>query len=183
MRTPFLIGETIYLRPLESEDGPQAARWFQAAEIGGRFASGLPMSEEAGRRHLEGLTRDERQVGLAVALRADDKLAAAIRLYSLQPQRRSGGYRLAVDPAARGGGRIAVEATRLVLAYVFESLNLNRLWIHEFAFDQAARKRFGKLGFVEEGVLRQEAWRDGRYEDVVVMAMLREEWDRRVRTR
>jgi len=183
MRTPFLVGETIYLRPLEPDDGPDAARWFRETEIGGRFGSGLPMSEEAGLRYMEGLARDERQVGMAVARRADDKLVAAIRLHSLRPQRRSGGYRLALDPAARGAETIAVEATRLVLAYVFETLNLNRLWLHGLAADQAVRKRFAKLGFTEEGVLRQEAWCDGRYQDVVVMAMLREEWDRRARTR
>ena len=183
MKTPFLVGETIYLRPLEPEDGPDAARWFRDVEIGGRFGSGLPMSEEAGRRHVEGLTRDERQVGMAVALRADDKLVAAIQLYSLQPQRRSGGYRLALDPAGRGAEKIAVEATRVVLAYAFETLNLNRLWLQVLAADRVARKRFAKVGFVEEGVLRQEAWRDGRYEDVAAMAMLREEWDRRAKTR
>lgn len=183
MRTPFLVGEAIYLRPLETDDGPDAARWFRQAEIGGRFATGLPLSEESGRRHVEALTRDERQVGMAVARRADDKLVAAIRLYGLQPQRRSGAYRLALDPAARGAEKIAAEATRLVLAYAFETLNLNRLWLHGFAADRVARKRYAKLGFVEEGILRQEAWRDGGYEDIVVMAMLREEWDRLARSR
>ena len=183
MRTPFLVGSTIYLRPLEPEDGPATARWFREAEIGGRFAPGLPMSDEAGRRLVEALTRDERQVAMGVARRTGDRMVAAVRLYSLQPQRRSGGYRLAIDPAVRGAEKVAAEATRLVLAYAFETLNLNRLWLHDFATDQAARKRFAKLGFVEEGTLRQEAWRNGNYEDVVVMSMLREEWDRLARSR
>jgi diamine N-acetyltransferase len=183
MRTPFLVGKTIYLRPLESDDGPNFARWSREAEIGGRFDSGFPVGEESGRRLVEAVARDEHQVGMAVARRADDKLVATLRLHSLQPQRRSGAYRLALDPEARGAERIAVEATRLVLAYAFETLNLNRLWLHEFATNQAARERWAKRGFVEEGILRQEAWREGRYEDVVVMSILREEWDRRARTR
>ena len=178
MRTPFLVGETIYFRPFEPGDGADVARWFRERELSGRFASGLPMSEEAAARFVEGLARDERQVGVAVARRADDKLVGAIRIHSLQPQRRTGGYRLALDSAARGGEKIAQEATRLVLAYVFETLGLNRLWLHEWAGDETARRRFAKAGFTEEGVLRQEAWKDGAYEDVVVMAILREEWDR-----
>jgi RimJ/RimL family protein N-acetyltransferase len=179
VRMPFLVGETIYFRPLEPGDGVDAARWFRERELGGRFGSGLPMSEEAAVRHVESLTRDERQVGVAVARRADDKLVGAIRIHSLQPQRRSGAYRLALDPAARGGERIAMEATRLVLAYVFETLGLNRLWLCESAGDETARRRFAKAGFTEEGILRQEAWKNGAYEDVVVMAILREEWERR----
>ncbi|HET9950683.1 MAG TPA: GNAT family protein [Candidatus Eisenbacteria bacterium] len=180
MKTPFLVGETIYLRPLESEDGPEVAAWFREAEFGGRFANGLPVSEEAARRQIETLTRDERQIGLAVALRADDRLVGAVRLYRLSPQRRSGGCRLALAPASsfRGAAAAAREVTRLVLAYAFDTLNLNRVYVHLPASDHAARTRYAAAGFREEGILRQEAWRDGRYEDVAVLALLREEYGR-----
>ena len=179
MKTPFLVGETIYFRPLEPGDGLDAARWFRERELSGRFATGFPMNDEAGLRQVESLTRDERQVALAVAHRADDKLVGALRIYSLQPQRRSGGYRLALDPAIRGAEKVALEATKLVLAYAFETLGLNRVWLQEPAGDKALRRRFAKAGFTEEGVLRQEAWKDGRYEDVVVMGILRAEWEAR----
>lgn len=183
MKTPFLVGATIYFRPLEPGDGVDAARWLRLYELGGRFASGLPMSEEGGQRHVESLTRDERQVAMAIARRADNNLLGVIRIYNLQPQRRSGGYRLALDPEAPGAEKIAVESTRLVLDYVFETLGLNRLWLHELAGDDVARKRFTRAGFTEEGILRQEAWKDGRYEDVVVMGILRDEWERRPKSR
>ena len=183
MRTPFLVGETIYFRPLEPADGVDAARWLREHELGGRFASGFPMSEEAGQRHVENLTRDERQVAMAIVRRADDKLLGVIRIYNLQPQRRSGGYRLALDPEARSAEKIALESTRLILGYVFETLGLNRLWFHELAGEGIVRKRFANAGFTEEGVLRQEAWKDGRYEDVVVMGILRDEWERLAKSR
>jgi len=185
MKMPFLVGETIYLRPLEPENGPEVAPWFREAEFGGRFASGLTVSEEAARHQIETLTRDERQVGLAVALRADDRLVGAIRLHSLNPQRRSAGYRLALAPASsfRGAAAAAREATGLVLAYAFDTLNLNRVYVHLLASDRAARSRYAASGFTEEGILRQEALRDGRYEDVAVMALLREEYGRPARSR
>ena len=183
MRTPFLVGETIYLRPLESDDGPRAARWLRDAEVDGRFATGLPIGEEASRRLVEALARDERQVGIAVARRADDALIGAVRLYKLNSQRRCGGYRLALAPASEMGrgaaDTVTRQATRLVLAYAFEVLNLNRVFAHAFASDRAGRSRYEKAGFIEEGVLRQEAFRNGSYEDVVVMAILREEWGER----
>ena len=183
MRTPFLIGETIYFRPLESADALDAARWFRASEIAGRFVSGIPMNDEAAIRAIENVARDERQVALVIARRSDDRAVGVIRVYNLHPQRRSGGYRLSLDPELRGAEKVAAEATRIVLAYAFDTLGLNRLWLHELASDATVRRRFAKAGFTEEGVLRQEAWRDGRYEDVVVMGLLREEWERLVRTR
>jgi diamine N-acetyltransferase len=176
---PFLIAETIYLRPLEPEDGPQVAPWLVEAEISGPFSNGLPVSEEAARRRIETVTRDERQVGFAVALRADDRLVGAVRLYRLSPQRRNCGYSLALAPASsfRGAAAAAREATRLVLAYAFDTLNLHRVYVQLPASDRAARSSFAAAGFIEEGVLRQEAWRDGKYDDVAVMGLLREELD------
>jgi len=180
VKTPFLVGETIYLRPLEPEDGPEVAAWFRDAEISGPFSNGLPVSAEAARRRAETLARDERQVGLAVALRADDRLVGAVRLHRLDPRRRSADYSLALAPGSsfRGAAAAAREATRLVLAYAFDTLNLNRVHVQFLASDRAARSRYAEAGFTEEGILRQEAWRDGRYEDVVVMALLREEYGR-----
>jgi RimJ/RimL family protein N-acetyltransferase len=35
---------------------------------------------------------------------------------------------------------------------------------------------YEKLGFVREGRLRQDHYREGRYVDVLVMGLLREEW-------
>jgi diamine N-acetyltransferase len=182
VKTPFLIGDTIYLRPLESEDAVAATRWFRASEVGGPLASVFPSGADGARQSIEAITKDDRQVALAIALRADDRLLGAVRLHRSTPHRRSGGYRLALAPPKELGTRvadtIAREATRLVLAYAFDTLNLNRVFLHDFASDRGARSRYASVGFREEGILRQEAWRDGGYEDVVVMAVLREEWNR-----
>jgi len=186
VKTPFLVGDSIYLRPLELESGPAAARWLGAAEIDGPFARNLPVSDEGARRLIEALTRDERQIGIGVARRADDRLVGVVRLHGVATQRRSAGYRLALAPAAELGrgaaDAVTRETTRLVLAYAFEVLNLNRIHLRLLAADRAARKRWASEGFVEEGILRQEALRDGAYEDVVVMAILRGEWDQRLAT-
>jgi RimJ/RimL family protein N-acetyltransferase len=185
MKTPFLVADTIYLRPLELEDGPAVAPWFRVAELGGQFANGFPVSEEGARRRVETLTRDDRQVALAVALRADDRLVGVVRLHRFNPQRRSCGYVLALAPASsfRGAAAAARQATRLVLAYAFDTLNLNRVFVQLPASERAARSGYAAAGFKEEGFLRQEAWRDGGYEDVAVMAILREEYDRNARSR
>ena len=45
--------------------------------------------------------------------------------------------------------------------------------------DRRARRTKGeheKLGFRTEGRLRQDDYRDGRYWDTIVMAVLRDEW-------
>lgn len=179
MKTPFLVGEVIYLRPLEAEDGPAVAPWLRAAELTGRFAGALPMNEDAARNEVAAMTQDERQVSLAVALRADDRLVGVLRLFGLDANRRFAGYRLALaspSKSFRNHEVAAREATRLALGYAFDTLNLNRVYARVVTSDRAALARYKRLGFVEEGVLRQEAWREGRYEDVAALGVLRGEY-------
>jgi ribosomal-protein-alanine N-acetyltransferase len=71
---------------------------------------------------------------------------------------------------------IAAEAVRAVLAHAFGPLGLNRVEALVYAEHVASRALLAKLGFVQEGVLRQHAWEKGRYWDDVVYALLAQEY-------
>ena len=71
-----------------------------------------------------------------------------------------------------------MEAVRLLLDFAFRDLNLHRVYLHVFDTNAAAIRIYEKVGFVREGVLRQAAHIDGRYVDVMVMSILREEYAR-----
>ena len=73
----------------------------------------------------------------------------------------------------RGYGRRSIEET---LAYAFNVLNLNRVWLGVNSEHMAALKLYTKIGFVYEGVLRNEFYKHGRFYDITRMAMLRPEW-------
>ena len=67
----------------------------------------------------------------------------------------------------RGYGR---EAMRLLCDFCFREMNLHKLKVSVFAFNEAAIRCYGRNGFVREGVLRGEIFREGEYRDVVLMA-------------
>ncbi|MGH2634163.1 MAG: GNAT family N-acetyltransferase [Tepidiformaceae bacterium] len=78
------------------------------------------------------------------------------------------------DYQNRGFGR---DAIKLLTKYAFRLLNMNRVWVRIPASNQRALRCFCACGFVEEGRLRQHIWRDGSYDDVVYLAVLRDEWN------
>ena len=73
---------------------------------------------------------------------------------------------------------IGEEAVGLMLQYAFRTLNLNRVWLKVFQEHQAAVRLYMKCGFVLEGVLRQDAYLDGRYRDTMIMSVLRRDYER-----
>ncbi|MHB1431760.1 MAG: GNAT family N-acetyltransferase, partial [Streptosporangiaceae bacterium] len=65
---------------------------------------------------------------------------------------------------------------RLLLRYGFERLGLHRISLDVLDFNPRARRVYANLGFVTEGVLREEhRWGD-EWIDVTIMSMLAREW-------
>jgi RimJ/RimL family protein N-acetyltransferase len=68
------------------------------------------------------------------------------------------------------------DAMQLLLKYGFNSLNLNRIYLHVFDTNPRAIRAYEKVGFVLEGRLRQDIFLNGSYVDVLMMSVLRSEW-------
>jgi RimJ/RimL family protein N-acetyltransferase len=68
------------------------------------------------------------------------------------------------------------EAVRLLIKHGFNSLNLNRIFLRVFENNPRAIRAYEKAGFVHEGRERQAEFRDGRYIDVLLMSILKDEF-------
>lgn len=77
------------------------------------------------------------------------------------------------DYWGRGYG---TEAVRTMLRYAFRELGLNRVELEVFAFNARALRCYEKTGFRREGVRRKALFRDGKYHDIILMGILREEF-------
>jgi RimJ/RimL family protein N-acetyltransferase len=68
------------------------------------------------------------------------------------------------------------EAVRLLVQHGFNTLNLNRIYLHVFETNPRAIRAYEKAGFKHEGKKRQAEFRNGRYVDVLMMSILRDEF-------
>jgi RimJ/RimL family protein N-acetyltransferase len=73
---------------------------------------------------------------------------------------------------AQGKG-FGEEALRLIIGYAFNTLNLNKISVEVVAFNKKALSIYKKLGFIEEGRLKQQFYADGVYSDVIMMAVFK----------
>jgi RimJ/RimL family protein N-acetyltransferase len=71
-----------------------------------------------------------------------------------------------------------VEAELLILQYAFHHLGLNRLYCEVLAGNTRVLEIHKRLGFREEGRQRQAIYKAGSFQDVVSLAMLREDYER-----
>ena len=83
--------------------------------------------------------------------------------------------RLAVTEKRRGYGRAALQRA---MALAFEELGAHRLWLDVKPHNERARSLYRSAGFSEEGLLRDALFRGGRFESLVLMSILEDEWRR-----
>ena len=74
------------------------------------------------------------------------------------------------DKAFRGRG-FGADALKLLIRFAGEEMNLHKLKLMVFSFNQQAIACYEKCGFVREGLFKNELWREGAYHDVVALGM------------
>lgn len=77
------------------------------------------------------------------------------------------------------GRGYGTDAMTVLVDFLFNETNLNKLCLNVFSFNERAIKSYKKCGFVVEGTLRQQLFRFGRYHDELRMGLLRSEWEAR----
>jgi len=72
---------------------------------------------------------------------------------------------------------LALESARLLIDYGFKNLNLNKIWMELYEFDEAKMEFFTKkFGFSVDGRLRENCFEEGKYYDSYIISLLKEEY-------
>jgi ribosomal-protein-serine acetyltransferase len=113
--------------------------------------------------------------GLTFGVFCDRRLAGIIGQHYLDSvnQKTELGYWL--DAAQQGRG-IMTRATARLTDYAFRHQHCNRVLLHCASGNLKSRGVAERLGFVQEGILREAEWLYDHYVDLVVYSMLQRDW-------
>jgi RimJ/RimL family protein N-acetyltransferase len=67
-----------------------------------------------------------------------------------------------------------IDAMMTLINFIFKELNLNKIKLDVYEFNKKAIKFYTQCGFKKEGVLKDELFMDGKYYDVIRMAILKD---------
>ena len=176
-----LVLETkrLRVRPIESFDQWDIQRAASAREIADTMIS-LPHPYPAGEadRYLA-RQQAEREQGHSVAFviehRIESDFRGLVELRDIDREHSQGELSFWLTPETWGQGYMS-EVVEAVVGYGFEVLNLNRLYAYHMLRNPASGRVLKKNGFKQEGLLRQRVCKWGKFEDVILMAILRQEW-------
>ena len=171
------MGCQTYLRGLKRTDLPALLGWTSDREVTRYLYRGaFPAHLEALEQLYEAMIHTPNEEELAICVQGEDDLIGIAGLHGINPVARSAELRILIGEKRWWGKGHGTEATQLLLAWAFEVLNLHKVWLGVNAAQTNAVRVYEKVGFVREGTLRDEIWRNGRYYDAVRMSILATEY-------
>ena len=176
MQNPHVIGERIYLRPLERADAPVFQPWFNDPEITEQLALRRPVNLDFEEEFVTRAANDPNRVTLGIALIESDALIGNTGLENIDFINRQAEYGICIGVRSEWNKGYGTEVSRIFVNYAFERLNLNRVYLHVYETNTRGIRAYERAGFVREGVLRQAHWQGTRFVDTFVMGVLRDQW-------
>lgn len=176
MKMAFLIGQRVYLRPLEPSDMEQIRRWANDPEIRALTGEVLPMSRSGADEFLERVRTDHDRVWFAVVLKESDQVIGEAGLLRMFHAWRSTDLTIILGDKQAHRKGYGTEAIRLLLDYAFGYLSFHRVAVGVVGFNAPALRFYEKVGFKREGIERDGYYFDHRYHDFCMMSILEEEY-------
>lgn len=169
--------DRILLKPVEEQDLPLLLelRWD---EVLTDYLIHDPISMTHQKHWFENLYKNG-DVALSIFYKEDDLLKhiGLIGLYNFNHRHRRATWKsLRILPEYQGKG-IAVEASRMLLDYGFNTLNLHKITSDSFEDNAAILNLLEKLGFKKEGVLVEHYFHQGKYKNAIIHSILREDFN------
>lgn len=172
-------GERVSLRPIEARDLPALRRWHADPEVMRFWGDSAPMvAPDAFEADLRGRLATFETAGYFLIENERGEPIGRAEFERLDPDHRSAEVMILIGEVAAQGQGYGEDATRTLLRYLFETRNVHRVALQVLADNDRAIRLYERMGFVREGVLRDDLFFDGRFHDQIAMSILQPEFRR-----
>lgn len=175
-RRRFMIaGEHVILRAFEREDAERCYRWMNDPNIVRTLKSRYPIAFQNEAEWLErAMHPSPGERHFAIERRDDRTHIGNASIHDIDWVSRTAAFGLFVgEPSAWNRG-FGSDAIRTLVRFAFEEMNLRKLRINVFEYNDRAKHVLEAQGFVQEGRLRGEFYREGAYHDLLILSIFRD---------
>jgi RimJ/RimL family protein N-acetyltransferase len=174
---PTLRTERLVLRPFEENDAQRLLQiagehWIADTMISVPYPYALEQAHDSIHQYREEF-QSTAAVHFAIAMtECPQAFMGYVAIKHIDREHAEGELSFWIDWRASGHGYIT-EAARAAVKYGFDEMNLNRICAYHMVRNPASGRVLAKLGFRQEGLLRQRVRKWSIFEDVLIYALLR----------
>lgn len=168
----------VFLRGLEIEDHILLHKWRRDEKVFNyyRGITHYPSSMNE-KNWVESRINDKENVTCAICLKENNQFIGCTFLNNIDLINRSARGGTFIGERECWGQGYGFEGRLLILKHAFLDWGLERVWAHIHVSNSSSLRMHTKCGYEREGLLRKASFKNGRFEDIIVLAVLREEFE------
>ena len=172
-------GKRVHLRTFTPQDLGHLAGWADDAALERMVGSELLLLYkdvyEKDDSFFESMLTDTTQIVLVVMANEWKDPIGLVRLFNIHQTEGYAGIETVVGDVRAARRGYGVQASRLMGYYGVDTLGLRRLEAKAYEYNVLSINTLKRNGFTHEGTLRKATLRDGRYWDIMIFGILKDE--------
>jgi RimJ/RimL family protein N-acetyltransferase len=173
----MIEGKLVRLRAVEPSDAANAYKWINDREVSRYLMARYPYSLASEEEWAKGAAKPNEYGEVRFAIETKDGVQIGLcGLHRGRPEERTADLGIMIGDRDHHDRGYGTDAMLTIVRFGFEQMNLHRISLGVFEFNQRAQAVYRKIGFVDEGRERHGYFQDGRYWDVLRMSILEDEW-------
>lgn len=169
----MLETERLQLRMIDGNDTVDIVRWRNNKEIIDNLFSYKGVTIEQHQNWYKNYINSNTRIELMIIKKEDGSKIGTVGLSQIDHMNQKAEYGVLIGETKNHGKGYAKEASEAIIDYGFQELNLMKIYLKVFTNNVNAINLYRKLGFVEEGILRKDVYKNGGFKDVMSMAIFR----------
>ncbi|MFT5759924.1 MAG: diamine N-acetyltransferase [Alteromonadaceae bacterium] len=170
----------IYVREIEKRDLKNINKWRSNKNTVNNLGSPFRfINEDTDVNWFENyMSSRSRNVRLAICDSSNDELIGSVYLLSIDWINRSAEISIWIGDEKCRGKMVGFKAMSKMLTHAFCDLNLHRIYLTVLEKNERAINLYKKIGFLDDGFLRDAVYKNGQYHNMYMMSLLRTEYNR-----
>ena len=172
----MILGKKTRLRAIERGDILRFVKWLNDPEVRRYLAMYMPLSQAEEEKWFERQLEDQNSKVFAIETEEGVHIGN-VGLHNIDWKNRKAILGIFIGEKEYWGQGYGSDAIRALLGFAFREMNLHRVYLSVYDYNERAIRCYEKCGFRHEGRLRKARFSDGQYRDELMMGILRQEFE------
>ena len=118
----------------------------------------------------------EKKIVLSIKHKKTKKIIGNVSMMDIETENRCAELGVLLGDKTFQNKGLGTEVEKLMLKYAFNTLNLHRIEAYIYTTNTRSLKVAKRVGFKQEGILREREYLNGKYEDCIALGILKKEF-------
>ena len=171
-------GKKVRLREYRKEDIPLRIAYLNDPEVSASLTPDVPypMTLHEEEKWFQSITAVSDTYKFAIETLSDNKFIGGCSINSVDWKNSVATVGIFIGNRKYRNGGYGSDAMRVLMDFIFMQMNINKIRLTVYSYNESAIICYEKCGYKAEGILRQEIYKDGKYYDKISMGLLKAEY-------